>query len=71
LDFRDAKALDLAEKLGAGVSTDEYHPGCSGKIARLAVLYLPEEDFGTLTAWRMRDFGRSEATLGVHELLRV
>ena len=66
--FRDARALDLAEKLGlafqlTNILRDVHEDHKLGRV------YLPEEDlqrYGVSPA----DFGRSEATLGVRELLR-
>jgi squalene synthase HpnC len=66
--FRDPRALDLAEKLGLAFQLtniirdvhDDYKMGRG---------YLPEEDllrYGVAP----EDFGKSEATLGVRELLR-
>jgi len=66
--FRDARALDLAEKLGlafqlTNIVRDVHEDYKLGRV------YLPEEDllrYGVSA----EDFGRSEATLGVRELLR-
>jgi phytoene synthase len=66
--FREARSLDLAEKLGlafqlTNVLRDVREDHERGRV------YLPEEDlarYGVGTA----DFARGEATLGVHELLR-
>jgi squalene synthase HpnC len=66
--FRDARALDLAEKLGlafqlTNIIRDVHEDHKLGRV------YLPEEDlqrYGVSAS----DFGRSEATLGVRELLR-
>jgi phytoene synthase len=66
--FRDARALDLAEKLGlafqlTNIIRDVHEDHKLGRV------YLPEEDlqrYGVSPA----DFGRSEPTLGVRELLR-
>ena len=66
--FRDARALDLAEKLGlafqlTNIIRDAHEDYKLGRV------YLPEEDlhrYGVSPA----DFGRGEATLGVRELLR-
>jgi squalene synthase HpnC len=66
--FRDARALDLAEKLGlafqlTNIIRDVHEDYKLGRV------YLPEEDlqrYGVSPA----DFGRGEATLGVRELLR-
>ena len=66
--FRDARALDLAEKLGLAFQLtniirdvrEDY------KVGRV---YLPEEDLQRYGV-SPQDFGRGEATLGVRELLR-
>jgi squalene synthase HpnC len=66
--FRDARALDLAEKLGlafqlTNIIRDVHEDHKLGRV------YLPEEDlqrYGVSTD----DFARGEATLGVRELLR-
>jgi len=66
--FSDARALDLAEKLGlafqlTNIIRDVHEDYKLGRI------YLPEEDllrYGVSP----EDFGRNEATLGVRELLR-
>ncbi len=66
--FRDSRALDLAEKLGlafqlTNIIRDVHDDHVLGRV------YLPEEDlhrYGVST----EDLGRSEATLGVRELLR-
>jgi squalene synthase HpnC len=66
--FRDARALDLAEKLGlafqlTNIIRDVHEDYKLGRV------YLPEEDlqrYGVSPA----DFGRAEPTLGVRELLR-
>jgi squalene synthase HpnC len=66
--FREARALDLADKLGLAFQLtniirdvrEDYHFGR---------VYLPEEDL-TRYAVSPEDFGRNEATLGMRELLR-
>lgn len=66
--FRDARALDLAEKLGlafqlTNIIRDVHEDHHLGRV------YLPQEDldrYGIVAA----DLGREEATLGVRELLR-
>jgi len=66
--FRDPRALDLAEKLGlafqlTNIIRDVHDDYKMGRV------YLPEEDllrYGVAP----EDFGKSEATLGVRELLR-
>jgi squalene synthase HpnC len=66
--YRDAKALDLSEKLGlafqlTNIIRDVREDYANGRV------YLPEEDLARYGVAKA-DFGRSEATLGVHELLR-
>jgi squalene synthase HpnC len=66
--FSDARALDLAEKLGlafqlTNIIRDVHQDYSLGRI------YLPEEDLQRYGV-SPEDFGRSEATLGVRELLR-
>jgi phytoene synthase len=66
--FRDARALDLAEKLGlafqlTNIIRDVHEDYQLGRV------YLPEEDLQRYGV-SPEDFGRSEATLGVRELLR-
>jgi squalene synthase HpnC len=66
--FRDARALDLAEKLGlafqlTNIIRDVHEDYQLGRV------YLPEEDLHRYGV-SPEDFGRSEATLGVRELLR-
>ena len=66
--FTDARALDLAEKLGLAFQLTNILRDVHEDY-RLGRVYLPEEDlqrFGVSP----EDFGRSEATLGVRELLR-
>jgi squalene synthase HpnC len=66
--FHDPRALDLAEKLGlafqlTNIIRDVHEDFAAGRV------YLPEEDllrYGVSP----EDFGRSESTLGVRELLR-
>jgi squalene synthase HpnC len=66
--FSDARALDLAEKLGlafqlTNIIRDVHEDYKLGRV------YLPEEDlarYGVSPA----DFARGEATLGIRELLR-
>ena len=66
--FSDARALDLAEKLGlafqlTNIIRDVHEDYKLGRV------YLPEEDlqrYGVSPG----DFGRGEATLGIRELLR-
>jgi 15-cis-phytoene synthase len=66
--FSDSKALDLAEKLGlafqlTNIIRDVREDYSNGRI------YLPEEDLLRYGVAK-QDLGRSEATLGVRELLR-
>src|SRR5712664_844704 len=66
--FRDARALDLAEKLGlafqlTNIIRDVHEDYKLGRV------YLPEEDLQRYGV-SPDDFARSEATLGVRELLR-
>jgi squalene synthase HpnC len=66
--FSDPKALDLAEKLGlafqlTNIIRDVREDFSNGRI------YLPEEDLVRYGVTK-EDLGRSEATLGVRELLR-
>jgi squalene synthase HpnC/squalene synthase HpnD len=66
--FREARALDLAEKLGlafqlTNIIRDVREDYAAGRI------YLPEEDLQRYGV-SPEDFGRSEATLGMRELLR-
>src|SRR5271165_1129546 len=66
--FREARALDLAEKLGlafqlTNIIRDVREDYILGRV------YLPDEDLARYGVAKA-DFGRSEATLGVHELLR-
>ncbi|HEY2459586.1 MAG TPA: squalene synthase HpnC [Candidatus Acidoferrum sp.] len=66
--FRDAKALDLAEKLGLAFQLTNIIRDVHDDYA-LGRVYLPEEDLLRYGV-SQDDFGRSEATLGVRELLR-
>ncbi|MFI5058005.1 MAG: squalene synthase HpnC [Candidatus Acidiferrales bacterium] len=66
--FRDARALDLAEKLGlafqlTNIIRDVHEDHKLGRV------YLPEEDLQRYGV-SPEDFGRTEPTLGVRELLR-
>jgi squalene synthase HpnC len=66
--FHDPRALDLAEKLGlafqlTNIIRDVHEDYAAGRV------YLPEEDLQRYGV-SAQDFGRSEATLGVRELLR-
>src|SRR5882724_8662149 len=66
--FEDPRALDLAEKLGlafqlTNIIRDVHEDYSLGRV------YIPEEDLVRYNA-SPEDLGRSEATLGVRELLR-
>jgi squalene synthase HpnC len=66
--FSDPRALDLAEKLGlafqlTNIIRDVHEDYSVGRV------YLPEEDLARYGV-SPQDFGKSEATLGVRELLR-
>src|SRR6266481_1392645 len=66
--FSDARALDLAEKLGlafqlTNIIRDVHEDHKLGRV------YLPEEDLQRYGV-SPEDFGRNEATLGIRELLR-
>jgi squalene synthase HpnC len=66
--FRDARALDLAEKLGlafqlTNIIRDVRDDQAMGRV------YLPEADLAEYNV-KPEDFARGEATLGVRELLR-
>ena len=66
--FHDSRALDLAEKLGlafqlTNIIRDVHDDYTLGRV------YLPEEDLSRYGV-SPSDLGRSEATLGVRELLR-
>jgi len=66
--FKDPRALDLAEKLGlafqlTNIIRDVHEDYMLGRG------YLPDEDIARYNV-SPEDFGRSEATLGVRELLR-
>jgi phytoene synthase len=66
--FKDPRALDLAEKLGlafqlTNIIRDVHEDASFGRI------YLPEEDLARYGV-SPQDFAKSEATLGVRELLR-
>ncbi len=66
--FCDARALDLAEKLGlafqlTNIIRDVHEDYQLGRV------YLPEEDLARYGV-SPEDLGRGEATLGIHELLR-
>src|SRR6266568_4823849 len=66
--FRDARALDLAERLGlafqlTNIIRDVHEDHKLGRV------YLPEEDLARYGV-SPEDFDRNEATLGMRELLR-
>jgi squalene synthase HpnC len=66
--FRDAKALELAEKLGlafqlTNIIRDVHEDYGLGRV------YVPDEDLMRYGVAK-EDFGRGEATLGIRELLR-
>jgi squalene synthase HpnC len=66
--FTDPRALDLAEKLGLAFQLTNIIRDVGDDYA-LGRVYLPEEDLERYGVCA-EDFGRSEATLGVRELLR-
>jgi phytoene synthase len=66
--FSDPKALDLAEKLGLAFQLTNIIRDVHSDYA-LGRVYLPEEDL-TRYGVSAADFGQTEATLGVRELLR-
>jgi squalene synthase HpnC/squalene synthase HpnD len=66
--FHDSRALDLAEKLGLAFQLTNIIRDVHDDYA-LGRVYLPEEDLGRYGVSHA-DLGRSEATLGVRELLR-
>jgi phytoene synthase len=67
--FQDARALDLAEKLGLAFQLTNIIRDVHEDF-RLGRVYLPEEDLARYGV-SPEDLGRAEATLGVRELLRV
>jgi squalene synthase HpnC len=66
--FHDPRALDLAEKLGLAFQLTNIIRDVHDDYA-LGRVYLPEEDLARY-AVSPQDFGKTEATLGVRELLR-
>ena len=66
--FSDARALDLAEKLGLAFQLTNIIRDVHEDF-KLGRVYIPEEDLQRYGV-SLEDFGRSEATLGVRELLR-
>jgi len=67
--FRDARALDLAEKLGLAFQLTNIIRDVHEDYAARGRVYLPEEDLARYGV-ALEDFGRSESTLGIRELLR-
>jgi squalene synthase HpnC/squalene synthase HpnD len=66
--FRDPRALDLAEKLGLAFQLTNIIRDVR-EDAALGRIYLPDEDLVRYNV-SPKDFSKSEATLGVRELLR-
>ncbi len=66
--FRDARALDLAEKLGLAFQLTNIIRDLRDDYAMRRV-YLPDEDLAQFNV-KPEDFARGEATPGVRELLR-
>jgi squalene synthase HpnC len=66
--FHDAKALELAEKLGLAFQLTNIIRDVREDYATSRV-YLPDEDLARYGVAKA-DFDRDETTLGVHELLR-
>jgi squalene synthase HpnC/squalene synthase HpnD len=66
--FSDPRALDLAEKLGLAFQLTNIIRDVHDDYA-LGRVYLPEEDLARYGV-SAEDLGKSEATLGVRELLR-
>ena len=66
--FTDARALDLAEKLGLAFQLTNIIRDVHEDY-RLGRVYLPEEDLARYNISK-DDFSRTESTLGVCELLR-
>jgi len=66
--FRDSRALDLAEKLGLAFQLTNIIRDVAEDY-RLGRVYLPEDDLAHYGVSPL-DFPKSEATLGVRELLR-
>ncbi len=66
--FQDPRALDLAEKLGLAFQLTNIIRDVHDDFA-LGRVYLPEEDLARYGV-SPQDLGKSEATLGVRELLR-
>jgi phytoene synthase len=66
--FRDSRALDLAEKLGLAFQLTNIIRDVAEDY-RLGRVYLPEDDLARYGV-SPSDFEKTEATLGVRELLR-
>ena len=66
--FTDQRALDLAEKLGLAFQLTNIIRDVHDDYA-LGRVYIPQEDLQRYNV-EPEDFGRTEATLGVRELLR-
>ena len=66
--FRDSRALDLAEKLGLAFQLTNIIRDVAEDY-RLGRVYLPEDDLARYGV-APSDFAKTEATLGVRELLR-
>jgi squalene synthase HpnC len=66
--FRDSRALDLAERLGLAFQLTNIIRDVHDDRA-MSRVYIPEEDLAQYGV-NPEDFARSEATLGVRELLR-
>jgi squalene synthase HpnC len=66
--FQDARALDLAEKLGLAFQLTNIIRDVHEDF-KLGRVYLPEEDLARYGV-SPEDFGRTESTLGARELLR-
>src|SRR6267143_1015419 len=66
--FRDARALDLAGKLGLAFQLTNIIRDVRDDYA-MGRVYLPDEDLAQYNV-SPEDFARTEATLGVRELLR-
>jgi squalene synthase HpnC/squalene synthase HpnD len=66
--FSDPRALDLAEKLGLAFQLTNIIRDVR-EDAALGRIYIPDEDLGRYNV-SPQDFAKTEATLGVRELLR-
>ena len=67
--FRDSRALDLAEKLGLAFQLTNIIRDVREDY-RIGRVYLPQQDLARY-GLSPEDFGRSDATLGMRELLRL